>query len=177
MTERVRVERIDIGVRQSKKFVDVYAREFTCMAAGKVAGNLDAEIAEIRGACKVNGDVKTLLLKVGGSMKVEGNVQAELIRAKGAFKVLGSVNADNLRITGATKIEKDITSKEEVSVMGFCNGKDIELMPQTKDYKRIFDGDKGLNTGGMGATLLAVNLSNGSSNSKFIGLIIKMTLL
>ena len=40
---------------------------------------------------------------------------------------------------------------EEVSIMGFCNGSDISLMPQCKDYKKIYDDDKGLNTGGMGA--------------------------
>ena len=124
MTERTRVDRVDIGPRESRKFADVYAREFTCMAAGKVAGNLDAEIAEVKGSCKVNGDVKVAILKVGGAMKVEGNIQAELIRAKGAFKVLGSVSADNFRITGATKIEKSITSKEEVSVMGVLKCKD-----------------------------------------------------
>ena len=39
----------------------------------------------------------------------------------------------------------------EVSVMGFCNGKDIWLMPQSQDYKKIDDQDIGLNTGGMGA--------------------------
>lgn len=40
---------------------------------------------------------------------------------------------------------------EEVSIMGFCNGKEISLMPQVKDYKRIYDNNIGLNTGGMGA--------------------------
>lgn len=40
---------------------------------------------------------------------------------------------------------------QEVSVMAFCNGHELELMPQIKDYKRIEDGNKGLNTGGMGA--------------------------
>ena len=40
---------------------------------------------------------------------------------------------------------------EEVSILGFCNGEEISLMPQTKDYKKINDGEKGLNTGGMGA--------------------------
>ncbi len=126
MTERTRVDRVNIGAMESRKFADVYAREFTCMAAGKVAGNLDAEIAEVKGACKVQGDVKALLLKVGGSMKVEGNVQAELVRAKGAFKVLGSVNADNFRITGATKVLKAITSSHEISVMGVLKcGSDV----------------------------------------------------
>ena len=40
---------------------------------------------------------------------------------------------------------------QEVSVMGFCNGKEIVLMPQSQDYKRFGDNDIGLNTGGMGS--------------------------
>ena len=39
----------------------------------------------------------------------------------------------------------------EVSIMGFCNGETVELMPQSQDYKKIYDNDKGLNTGGMGS--------------------------
>ena len=48
-------------------------------------------------------------------------------------------------------IIEDRIEGQEVSVMAFCNGKDLELMPQVIDYKRIYDDDKGLNTGGMGA--------------------------
>jgi formyltetrahydrofolate-dependent phosphoribosylglycinamide formyltransferase len=47
-------------------------------------------------------------------------------------------------------IEKKIIG-EEISVMGFCNGHDIILMPQCQDHKRIYDDDTGPNTGGMGA--------------------------
>lgn len=39
----------------------------------------------------------------------------------------------------------------EVSVFALTDGKNYVLLPEAKDYKRIGDGDKGLNTGGMGA--------------------------
>lgn len=39
----------------------------------------------------------------------------------------------------------------EVSVFVLTDGKDYLLLPEAKDYKRIGEGDTGLNTGGMGA--------------------------
>ncbi|HJH60606.1 MAG TPA: phosphoribosylamine--glycine ligase [Bacteroidetes bacterium] len=39
----------------------------------------------------------------------------------------------------------------EVSVFVLTDGNDYVILPEAKDYKRIGDGDKGLNTGGMGA--------------------------
>lgn len=39
----------------------------------------------------------------------------------------------------------------EVSVFVMTDGKDYFLLPEAKDYKRIGEGDTGLNTGGMGA--------------------------
>ena len=39
----------------------------------------------------------------------------------------------------------------EFSVFAITDGKDYKLLPIAKDYKRIGEGDKGLNTGGMGA--------------------------
>src|SRR5436190_5937437 len=39
----------------------------------------------------------------------------------------------------------------ELSVFVLTDGKNYLLLPEAKDYKRIGDGDTGLNTGGMGA--------------------------
>ncbi|WP_276373094.1 phosphoribosylamine--glycine ligase [Chryseolinea sp. H1M3-3] len=39
----------------------------------------------------------------------------------------------------------------EVSVFVLTDGKDYVILPEAKDYKRIGEGDLGLNTGGMGA--------------------------
>ena len=38
----------------------------------------------------------------------------------------------------------------EISLHALCDGKTAKLFPTSQDHKRIFDGDKGPNTGGMG---------------------------
>ena len=47
-------------------------------------------------------------------------------------------------------IEKRLEGRE-VSVFALTDGENILCLPPAQDYKRALDGDKGLNTGGMGA--------------------------
>ncbi|HWO20803.1 MAG TPA: phosphoribosylamine--glycine ligase [Kofleriaceae bacterium] len=52
---------------------------------------------------------------------------------------------------GATVvIEQKITGRE-VSVLAITDGKHLEVLPSVEDHKALFDGDRGPNTGGMGA--------------------------
>ncbi|MBK7220130.1 MAG: phosphoribosylamine--glycine ligase [Saprospiraceae bacterium] len=51
----------------------------------------------------------------------------------------------------ATVVIEEFLSGIEFSVFALTNGKQYVLLPEAKDYKRIGEGDQGLNTGGMGA--------------------------
>ena len=51
----------------------------------------------------------------------------------------------------ATVVVEQFLKGIEFSVFVLTDGKDYVLLPEAKDYKRIGEGDTGLNTGGMGA--------------------------
>jgi phosphoribosylamine---glycine ligase len=51
----------------------------------------------------------------------------------------------------ATVVIEEFLSGIECSVFVITDGKHYQILPEAKDYKRIGEGDKGLNTGGMGA--------------------------
>ena len=52
---------------------------------------------------------------------------------------------------GAEVLLEEFLHGEECSMLALVDGNDAVLLPSSQDHKRVFDGDKGPNTGGMGA--------------------------
>ena len=75
---------------------------------------------------------------------------------------------------GNTVVIEQFLRGIEVSVFVLTDGKDYLILPEAKDYKRIGVGDKGLNTGGMGA-VSPVGFADAEFMSKVEQRIIKPT--
>ena len=53
--------------------------------------------------------------------------------------------------SGARVVIEEFLDGEEFSLFAFVNGDKFYILPTAQDHKRAYDGDKGPNTGGMGA--------------------------
>jgi len=52
---------------------------------------------------------------------------------------------------GESIVVEEFLDGYELSIFAICDGEDFVLLPASQDHKRLLNGDKGPNTGGMGA--------------------------
>ena len=88
------------------------------------------------------------VLKYDGLAAGKGVVIAETMEE--AEAALRDMLQDEKFGKGKVVVEEYLEGPE-FSLLCFVNGKDVYPMPVAQDHKRAYDGDKGPNTGGMGA--------------------------
>ena len=106
--------------------------------------NADEAMAYIRARGKYPVVVKADGLALGKGVLICEDEAAAESAVKGMLEE-GMFGASGRRVV----VEKFLTGPE-VSVLSFTDGKTVVPMVSSMDHKRALDGDKGLNTGGMG---------------------------
>ncbi|MDH5527691.1 MAG: phosphoribosylamine--glycine ligase [Nitrospirota bacterium] len=90
------------------------------------------------------------VVKADGLAAGKGVIIAEnLAHAEAAVREI--LDARVFGEAGARVVIEEFLDGEEASYLAFSDGKTIVPMVTAQDHKRIFDGDRGPNTGGMGA--------------------------
>jgi phosphoribosylamine--glycine ligase len=90
--------------------------------------------------------VKPVGLTGGKGVKVQGE------QLKDKSEVLAYVKEIfDTKMGGGGVVLEEKAMGEEFTLMAFCDGRDIAIMPLVQDHKRAFEGDLGPNTGGMGS--------------------------
>lgn len=91
-----------------------------------------------------------IVVKADGLALGKGVVVAETVEE--AVEAAHEMLLDNkFGDSGARVVIEEFLTGEEFSLFAFVNGDKFYIMPTAQDHKRTYDGDKGPNTGGMGA--------------------------
>lgn len=130
-------------IETSKQFAkDLMKKYDVPTAAYETFEDFDAALAYVK-----SGSLPTVL-KYDGLAAGKGVVIAETMEQ--AEEALRDMLLDSKFGKGKVVIEEYLEGPE-FSLLCFVNGHDVYPMPVSQDHKRAYDGDKGPNTGGMGA--------------------------
>ncbi len=148
----------------------VRARGIPCFGPSQLAARLEGSKAFMKAFCRrhdipaaldvVVKDAAALetalaqfeqppVVKADGLCAGKGVVVAESFE-EARSAALGMLSGASFGAAGSTVILEERLLGAEASVHAICDGERAVLLPAAQDHKRIFDGDTGPNTGGMG---------------------------
>lgn len=129
----------------------VFAKQFLQRHAIPTAGFevFDSYAKAVENVNERNFDFP-LVVKADGLAGGKGVVIAKTpAEAHAALDLL--MRSGHFGASGARVVVEEFLTGEEASFMVFSDGEYVEPMVPARDHKRVFDGDQGPNTGGMGA--------------------------
>ena len=132
-------------IESSKKFAKDLMKEFSIPTA---AYETFTDAGAAKGYIKEHG--APIVIKADGLAAGKGVVVAETVDVALAA-IDNMMGAKNFGAAGETVVVEEFMRGEEASLLAFTDGETVVPMLPAQDHKRIFDGDRGANTGGMGA--------------------------
>jgi phosphoribosylamine--glycine ligase len=91
-----------------------------------------------------------VVVKADGLAAGKGVVIAQT-RKEAEDAIRSMLEGNRFGKAGAEVLIETFLDGEEASILALVDGEHTVLLPSSQDHKRVFDGDKGPNTGGMGA--------------------------
>ncbi|MGH6674207.1 MAG: phosphoribosylamine--glycine ligase [Xanthobacteraceae bacterium] len=107
-----------------------------------------------------------IVVKADGLAAGKGVVVAQTVaEAEDAIDMMiaGGILISNMGDAGAEVVIEEFLQGEEASFFALCDGDNAIALASARDHKRAFDGDRGPNTGGMGAYSPAPNIDDAMS--------------
>ena len=131
-------------LESSKAFAkEIAARAGAPSAAFARFTNAESAKAQVRGMAT------PYVVKADGLAAGKGVVIAETLREADA--AIDDMLSGGLGPAGAEIVIEEFMAGEEASYFVLADGEEVLPLAAAQDFKRAFDGDKGPNTGGMGA--------------------------
>ncbi|MEO8449801.1 MAG: phosphoribosylamine--glycine ligase [Gemmatimonadota bacterium] len=132
-------------IEASKAFAkDVMAAAGVATAQSQTFTNLD------RALQYVNAHPEPLVVKASGLAAGKGAVVCAT-RPEARQVLRSMLGEGSFGDAGRTVVVESFLEGEELSVLAITNGEDARILPSAQDHKRLLEGDRGPNTGGMGA--------------------------
>jgi phosphoribosylamine--glycine ligase len=91
-----------------------------------------------------------IVVKADGLAAGKGVIVAETVE-QAVAAARDMLSGNKFGAAGSSVVIEEFMEGEEVSLFALCDGEHVLPLVGAQDHKRAFDGDKGPNTGGMGA--------------------------